>query len=205
MLPSIGLSNEIVLYCTAYFIMSSSDCHLYVGLTYRCVSYMFLCFPFSVHCLEHCQTLVTDYRFHWMHFVSAVQCSSLPIANSLYMVPHKTGALGKNDENGLYSHCVFSASATVTDTQIQTYPFISHTVSSVRGSWCYMHQWNASSHDQHSEISPPKPLASNDSGDRNPVGWMQDIKTPCQPLHRPLVPYSLINKLPCSHSQDHTL
>lgn len=162
-------------------------------------------FSFFSACLEHCQTLVMEYWFHWIHFVSAVQCSSLPIANSLYMVSYKTGALGKNDENGLCSQCVFSASATATDTQIQTYPFISHMVSSVRGSGCYMHQWNASSHDQHSEISPLQPLASSDSGDRNPVGWMQDIKTLCQPLHRPLVPYSLINKLPYSHSQDHTL
>jgi hypothetical protein len=143
-----------------------------------------------------------------MHFISAVQCSTLPITNSLYMASHKTGTIGKNDENGLYSLCAFSTSATVIDVQIQTYPFSSHTVSSVRWDGCYVRLWNASSDEQHSEISPLKnTLPSSDSGDRNPVGWMTDIRVSCQPLHRPRpsVPYPVINKLACIHYQDHTL
>jgi len=140
-----------------------------------------------------------------MHFILAVQCSSLPVTNSLYMASHKAGTIGKYDENGLYSQCVFSASINVIDTQIQT-PFSSHTLSSVRSDGCYMHRWNASSDEQHSEISPlKKPLPSSDSGDRNPVGWMLDIRTSCQSLHRPSVPCPVTNKLACSYSQDHTL
>lgn len=108
-----------------------------------------------------------------MYFISAVQCSRLPVKNSLYMASHKTGTIGKNDKNGLYSQCVFSTSTTVTDAQIQTYRYSSHTVNSVRGDGCYMHQWNASSDEKHSQISSLKnPLPSSDSGGRNPVGWI---------------------------------
>lgn len=53
------------------------------------------------------------------------------------MASRKTGTIGKYDENGLYSQCVFIASTNVIDTQIQT-PFSSHTVSSVRSDGCYM-------------------------------------------------------------------
>jgi len=32
--------------------MNSNDCHLYVGLRYKCVSYMLLFLPSSLHCLK---------------------------------------------------------------------------------------------------------------------------------------------------------
>jgi len=73
-----------------------------------------------------------------MHFISADQCSSLPVTNSLYIASHKTGTRGKNDENGLYSQCVFSASTNVIDTQIQTYHLAvtQYVVSEVMGVTC---------------------------------------------------------------------
>jgi hypothetical protein len=39
--------------------------------------------------------------------------------------------------------------------------------------WCYMRQWRAAAHVQHTEFSPRTPMPSSDPTDKIPVGWHQ--------------------------------
>jgi hypothetical protein len=171
--------------------MPINDCHLYVGLRCRCVSYTILFLPL-VSALS--EILLTHQLLKVFNSLNAFYVTS-PMQVHYTWCPIRLEPQGKNDETDLYSHSVFSVSTTI-DTEIQTYPFSSHMMNSVRGDGCYIHQWNTPWCEQHSEYSPPWPILSSNSGGTNLFGWVIDIRAPCQPLHRPSVCYPVTTKLP---------